>query len=389
MEKNQRLEMLQGIQNIKIAFDPGSSVTKVVYQIDSNKPCVLLMEPEVIKVPVESVEQRTYSSAGVVTPVNDAWLKFRARDDNCFAVGFLAQQFKASIQLDQLKYEAAIVKALATIGAVVQREALKESVDVHLAVLLPLGEFADKEKFKEQLTKQARHIHFRDQHIQPNLESLMVSPEGSGFAMKLLREKGQDWFVRREAVCSLMLGHRNSSLLTFNHGQIDMNASSTTDLGFVQLVDKVIEKTSGQSRQSLTRTIYEIGNNISTENILLRSLAKSKQPKNIETEVDQIASAIKIAKQEYWQLLKEWLDGILPTRIDSLCIGGGAGYYLRHEIKSHLGWANPSWSTRDMANTITDAVNQFEDPSLKHRLIDVWNIFSESFESIIESDRVA
>ena len=377
--------MLQGTQNIKIAFDPGSSVTKVVYQVDSNDLCVVLMEPEVIEVPIESVAQRNHSSAGVVTPINDAWLKFRAKDDSCFAVGFLAQQFKASMQLDQLKYEAAIVKALATIGAIIQREALEESVDVHLAVLLPLGEFADKERFKKQLTKQARHIHFREQHIQPSLKSLMVSPEGSGFVMKLLREKGQDWFVRREAVCSLMLGHRNSSLLTFNHGQIDMNASSTTDLGFVQLVDKVIAKTSGQSRQSLTRTLYEIGNNISTKEPLLRSLAKSRRSENIETEITQIADAVAIARREYWQLLQEWLDGVLPTRIDTLYIGGGAGYYLRDEIKSYLNWANPSWSTTNIANTVANAVKQFEDPSLKHRLIDVWNIFSESFKSTVES----
>lgn len=381
--------MLQGIQTIKIAFDPGSSATKVVYQINSNQPNVMLMEPEIIELPVTSIEQRSHSSAGVVTPINDAWLKLRARDDSCFAVGFLAQQFQASMQLDQLKYESAIIKALSVIGAIIQRESLEGSINLHLAVLLPLGEFADKDKFKKQLTKQSRHIYFRDQHIQPSIKSIIVSPEGSGFAMAQLQHKGQDWFVRREAVCSLMLGHRNSSLLTFNHGQIDMSASGTTDLGFVQLVDKVISKTSGQDRRSLTRTIYEIGNNIASDKPLLRSLVKSRHVGNIDEEAKQIAEAIQTARQEYWQLLKKWLNGILPTRIDSLCIGGGAGYYLRYEIKEHLEWADPSWGDADLANTIANAVKQFEDPSLKHRLIDVWSIFNEGFKTSAKSDRVA
>lgn len=361
---------------LEIAFDPGSSITKCVYQVNGEIHA-LLVEPEVIEVPVESIQQHT--QAGITTPSNDAWLKFRKRDDSCFLVGFLAQQFEASLKLKQLKYEDAVIKLLTVIGIVVQQEQLDgDSLKVSVAALLPLSEFADRERFEKQLSQRMRSFYFRDVHIQAELSDLLVTPEGSGFAFNLLRQHGKEWFVSREAVCCLMLGHRNSSLLVFNHGQIDMGASSTTDLGFVRLVDKVIERTSGQDRRSLTRTLYEIEDDLSPENQILRSLARSKRSKNIDQEISGISSAIHVARQEYWRLLKDWFEESLPTRIDKVCIGGGTSYYLRHQLNEFLGWTDPAWV--EPSDLIADISEKFEDPSLKRRLIDVWFVFQQSFE---------
>ena len=376
-------------QQIQIAFDPGSSATKAIYKLGGQTPHVILMEPEVIEVPLASIEQRSgYGDAGIVTPVNDAWISFRQRDENCFAVGYLARQLRASINLNRLKYENALFKLLAVLGAVVQREQLDGSdISVWISVLLPLGEFADRERFEQQLKQQIRSFYFRGERIQADLQEVRINPEGGGFTLELLRDRGKEWFTSREAICSLMLGHRNSSALVFSRGQLNMSASGTTDLGFVQLVDKVIQKTSGQNRYSLTRTLYEIGNDISSNNLLLRSLAKSERSKNVEQEIDQIVEAISVARQEYWQILKSWIDSVLPNRVDKLCVCGGAGYYLRNEIQNHLGWADPLWG--ESSGIVWEAAERLEDPSLNRRLLDVWYIFQWYFITNYQKDRQA
>ena len=328
-----------------------------------------------------SIEQYTHLAAGVATPMNSAWLKTRRRDSTCVVVGQLAQQFRASVSFQRLKYEDAVAKLLAAIGVIVQCEEEEiesmEPIQISVAALLPLSEFSDRERFEQQLERRLRSFYFRDQLIRAELADIYVMPEGSGFAFNLLREFGERWFAAREAVCCLMLGHRNSSLLIFRHGRIDLSASRTADLGFVQLVDKVIERSSGQDRRSLTRVLYELDDDPSPENSLLRSLAKSRQSRNIKREVSELSRVIQIARQEYWQLVKGWMEEFLPTRVDYVCIGGGTSYYLRDPLNDFLGWADPAWvEPSDMVSHIAD---ELEDPSLRRRLGDVWSVFYQYF----------
>lgn len=362
---------------IEVAFDPGTSITKCIYRVNGEiHP--LLMEPEVMELPAMSIEQHTHLTAGVATPMNSAWLKVRRRDPYCIAVGLLAREFRASVSLNRLKYEDAVAKLLAAIGVIVQREAIEDEViQVSVAALLPLGEFSDRERFEQQLGRRLRSFYFRDQLIRAELADIYVMPEGSGFAFNLLREFGERWFAAREAVCCLMLGHRNSSLLIFRNGRIDLSASSTSDLGFVQLVDKVIERSSGQDRRSLTRVLYELDDDPSPDNPLLKSLAKSRQSRNIKREVCELSRVVQVARQEYWQLVKGWIEEFLPTRVDYVCIGGGASYYLRHPLNEFLGWSDPAWV--EPADMVSHIAEELEDPSLRRRLGDVWSVFYQYF----------
>ncbi|MGB5971504.1 MAG: hypothetical protein WBG70_24580 [Spirulinaceae cyanobacterium] len=78
--------------------------------------------------------------------------------------------------------------------------------------------------------------------------------------------------------------------------------------------------------------MFEIGNEIESSSKLIRSLVKSRKPENIEAEVVQLTESIQTAKQEYWTLIRSWLDSALPSNINQVVICGGAAQYLETEI---------------------------------------------------------
>ena len=53
-------------------------------------------------------------------------------------------------------------------------------------------------------------------------------------------QNGAEWF-QQQTLAVLMFGHRNISLLLFERGKLAIG--NTTDLGFHQLVDKVLNRT--------------------------------------------------------------------------------------------------------------------------------------------------
>lgn len=360
-----------------IGFDPGMSGTKVVYTIDAGQPRLMTMESEIIQLPFESMTHRSNMvGIGVSRAENDSWVTLKKNASVCYAVGYLAKQFRASLQLEKLKFEDGVYKLLAVVGAIIQNEKLPDEIALRLTVLLPYGEFANRKQFRENLKRSLRSFYFRGQLLKVSLLSMVCGPEGGGAAWDLIGRYGESWLAQQEAVVVLMFGHRNTSSLVFSHGVVDSQRSKTTDLGFVRLVDKVIDRTSGQDRDSLSRGLYEIGYDISTNNPILRTLIKSTEERNIQAEVKDLVDAIKLARKEYWVLLKNWLQSAVPSRVDELLICGGAGFYLRPELSEYFAWAEPTWKTAD---GFESELGKFRDPSMQFRFADICQIFKGSF----------
>jgi len=367
---------------INIAFDPGSSLTKIVYAVDPHEPKLLTMGSEVIALEAVTLERYhdRQSSIGQASGTNDAHLKFRKRDTSVFAIGHLAQQFQASADLAHLKYERAVPKLLAAIGAIVERENCNtnEPIQVRLIALLPYGEYASREDFTEQLQKLGKRYYFRNERqLNLSFKSIHVLPEGGGFLLDLSERKSQTWLESREAMCVLMIGHRNASLLTFSRGIFDPNRSHTSDWGFIQLVDRAIESSAGQSRERLTRSIYQLGDNIDPDSRTLRSLTLSQRADSKEREAQRLAEAIESARSEYWQRLRDWFKQVVPRELDELTIAGGGAYYLRHELSEYFGWADPYWQTTDANDPL---IAEYPDPSLQHRICDIKAAYTTSFK---------
>ncbi len=363
---------------VRIALDTGLSGTKVVYSIGKGRPKLMLMRPEVIQLPVESIQtqQASVGQIGFVDVEKDAWVSLKKSASSVYAIGSLAKQFRASTRLETLKYEEGVYKLLAVLGAIIQKEQLPNEVAIRLTVVLPYGEITNRRQFQENLQKSLKNFYFRGRQIKASLVAMMCSPEGGGAIWTQIESHGESWFREQEAVVVLMLGHRNTSSLVFSHGGVETRKSRTTDLGFVQLVDKVIERTSGQDRDGLSRSIFEIGGDISTKNAILRSLIKSREEKNIETEAKTLVEVIRVARKEYWLLLKDWLDSSIPNRVDQLIISGGAGHYLRSELADYLGWADPTWEIVD--DGLELELNKFRDAAMQYRFADVWRLFKHT-----------
>lgn len=360
---------------IRVAFDPGSSLTKFIYSIGSKNPKLLTMSSETLKLTEESVARdiAEKSGVGIVNGINDAYLKYRKRDDDVYVVGQLAYELRTEVDLSQSKYESAVPKFLAAIGAILEKEGCDEpEIEVIPIILLPYNEFASRESFIQKLEERGKRYYFRGRKIALSFRSISVVPEGGGYLTELKAKHGEGWLEKREAVCVLMIGHRNASFLTFRYGRLDTKQSQTSDWGFVRLVDRAIEHSSGQSRERLTRDIYEIGNDIRPNHPVVQSLTRTKELENIKDEAVRLAEAIELARKEYWQLLREWLSEVTPRRVNSLTIAGGGASYCHSELSKFLAWANLEWNTLSKDEPL---LRDYPDSSLRHRIGDVYSAY--------------
>ncbi|NJK53594.1 MAG: hypothetical protein HC936_13735 [Leptolyngbyaceae cyanobacterium SU_3_3] len=181
------------------------------------------------------------------------------------------------IRTNEVKYERALYKVLAAVGAIAQQTNLPRKFSVSISALLPYGEYQNAPRFQQLLKQQLKNYSFRDERFQVKLEAFECRPEGGGLAMARVMQNGAEWF-QQQTLAVLMFGHRNTSLLLFERGKLAIG--NTTDLGFHQLVDKVLNRTSGQSADSLTSVIYSIGNQIAPDNPQLQHLVKTDRPLN-------------------------------------------------------------------------------------------------------------
>ncbi|NJN61208.1 MAG: ParM/StbA family protein [Coleofasciculaceae cyanobacterium RL_1_1] len=363
---------------IRVAFDPGSSLTKIIYSVDSSRPKLITMASETLKLDEESVGLSERDTVGILSGVNDAYLKYRKRDDRVYIVGQLANEFSATVDLSQSKYESAIPKFLAAIGAILNKEQCDGTdFEVIPLILLPYNEFASQDGFVQKLEGRGKRYYFRDRKICLSFPEIVVMPEGGGYLLELKSRYGAGWLEKRESVCVLMIGHRNASFLTFSHGRLNTKRSATSDWGFVRLVDRAIEHSSGQNRNRLTRDIYELGDDISANHPVVQSLTRTKELDNMRDEAAQLADAIQLARKEYWQLLRQWMSEIVPRRVDSLTIAGGGASYLHSELFQYFNWAEPNWHVIDNGSSL---LRDYPDSSLQHRVGDVYSGYLSHFK---------
>jgi hypothetical protein len=371
------------MSNLIVSFDPGASLTKIVYELATEgKPCLMTMEPEMLKLPQSSIDAYMSSRKGLESPkpVDEAWVSSPANGDTqCTVVGFLAQQFSASARLDKLKYETSIHKALAVIGAIAQHNKLPNRFSLSLTSLLPYGEYQNRQAFEQQLQSALKDFRFRGQRLRVKLERFECLPEGAGLAMIRQRQNGKEWF-NAQTIAVLMFGHRNTSLLLFERGK--MTAGYTNGLGFHQMVKRVIERTSGQDTTALTSAIYAAGSDITADNQAIRTLVKSREPKNIDYELQMIVNAIATAKAEYWSRLYDWLESTLPA-VNEVILSGGAALYLEQELQDCFQEISTYWGAdlqQQVQEVFKDKSNDYyrtfrEQEALSFRLIDAFGLF--------------
>ncbi|EAZ87919.1 hypothetical protein CY0110_00805, partial [Crocosphaera chwakensis CCY0110] len=169
------------LKKVIVGFDVGSSLNKILYQVEGSDVQYMVMEPEHLALPPES-EASLPVDSGMGRPEDNAWIQFK-KGEKCHAVGRVADDFKASVNLKTLKWEIATPKILGAIGAIAEREGLGTEFRLDLGVLLPFGEITSTEQLESELKSSLRGFYFRHQRLKVKLERYKCVPEGSGLAM--------------------------------------------------------------------------------------------------------------------------------------------------------------------------------------------------------------
>lgn len=374
---------------LRLSVDLGASLVKALYQIEGRLGAIT-MDPQLMSLPLASLRsyKNSLSMADTLLPEDDAWLAFKKSSDECIVLGYLAKQFKAGAKLDQLKYEQATPKLMAIVGSISQKEGLEGEIDLLAAVLLPYGEYVNREQLKKEFERKAKSYYFRDKKFNVCTELFTCLPEGGGLIANLTRVNGDEWFAVRKVVV-LMCGHRNTSLLIFDRGGLN-SQSQTTDLGFIRLVESIIQRTTLNDTDVLTKRVYELGNDVTSRKDSLRVLIRAFQAEHINDEARHLAEVIAAARQEYWILLRNWLESTIPKELDELIIAGGASYYLKEELDQFLAWAEPSWGISSTSEQLLRKIlgKKPDRESLLKRFKDAYALHSALFQNLSPAEKL-
>lgn len=377
-----------------VSLDPGTSLTKIVYQVVAQdvscEPKIISMEPSVIEVDEELID--IYESRKIYnpSPENDAWIKY---EENYYAVGFLAQKyFDARNSLKELKYENSIPKVLAACGAIVTREAnatreantMRETntkneangnktdlgcnFDLSLALLLPYGEWEDRERLENALANALKEFNFQSQNFCVNLKVFECMPEGGGLMLTQSRKLGDRF--NSMAIAILMLGYRDVSTVVFDRG---IPSGSSDKFGLVWMLEKIRTLTSGQNLYDLIKPIHQAGSKPNEKN--LKSLIKSKNEDFRADEIENLISSVLSSRKEYWKKISDWLFANIPVDIDLVIIGGGTSKYFHKELKKYFSDTKISWASELEEDIILDFDIPKKRNELPLRFTDVYGLF--------------
>ena len=329
--------------DISLAIDTGNSGTKIIYSFpQSNRVNYMFMSSAVEEVSKQRLEvnlrQNNWLRLGEAK--ERAWLSL---GNNFLVVGAFAEAFSPRDKRALPKYEEALYKVLAAIGAIADSRGFsrRKKLKIHLGLLLPWNEFQDRERMLLRLKELAEDFEFCGRKLRVSIEKWVCYPEGGGVAMSRINTLGMEWFVKHQ-VGILMLGDRNWSGIYFKNGTIADGESPRE--GFSYFLDRVIESAPCLlRREQLEKAIFQSINRrgkTSWENLeAIKSLATARDAKLRKSEIQDIADAISLFSREWEEKLFRFLDRIFPSSLNELNVCGGAFPFFESLIRD---WSNCS-----------------------------------------------
>ena len=380
---------------LTLIFDPGTSLTKVLYKAGRNGSVKhLTMDSHLLTVGVEIVG-RLNKTSDFGKPEDNAWLQ--TDDSSCHLVGRLAQEYRALTSIKSLKYESIVPKILALIGAIAIKEKLSHFIKLDLAILLPYGEFSNSLELEKELLESIGQFKFQGDEYQVELQQSGFFPEGAGIFSYGSQNKSPD-LIQSETSAVLMFGYRNTSLLLFKNGTLSIDSSGSTDLGFYNFSDSIIKQTSGLTREDIQSAIYSkqeriinhqtaLGEDQSVTTLAIEDLVKARDSQRAKVEKSRIATAVANSRKEYWQLLAAWLDEVLPSQrhLDRLILTGGTSGFFQQELQDYMSkkYSNIEVSSTDeieqellsVLHLSEAGLKKFKQQQLPLRFADAWGVF--------------
>ncbi|NJL82320.1 MAG: hypothetical protein HC890_04000 [Chloroflexaceae bacterium] len=352
--------------DLYLSADFGSSSTKIIYQFhDWSRPQFLLLDPLVESVSRPAFDdfwqrQHWHTSIGSPLPQQEAWLAWQ---EQVYVVGDLAHQFLPDCdQIFKLKYENAVWKLAAALGAICQQPELTlppaRVRSLALGVLLPYDEYIDRDNFFTFAAQVLNGYEFRGERFQWSLKTTFCLPEGGGIFSDYLMNSGST-LVRQQHLLVLMLGHRNTTLLRFDRGE--QKAADSPKIGFyADMLQQVCRLKSGLNEALLLNALFlglkqgkcftvainHCGSQIYPSQHpdwkslkAIQALVTTTVPDLRSREINQLAEAIAIATEQYWQKISKWLHKHLSSHLETLnvaLVGGGAAIFCAPELEKFL-----------------------------------------------------
>ncbi|MCL1474605.1 ParM/StbA family protein [Argonema antarcticum] len=344
-----------------LALDTGGEGSKFIYSSISGKAHSGFMEPEVIEITQSSQSEFQTLKLSVAEPEDTCWVGCNGQ---YHAVGYLAKtQFLANDRLAESKVEAATYKALAAIWVMALKLKLKERFKLAVKVVLPPGEFADRETFQTKLLSQAKNFSTPSGKISAEIVHFQCLPEGAGIYLNYL--DANENALKRKTIAIVMLGHRNASVLISRRGVL--KEGLTSNLGFQQLVRSVQYRCSNQTSDRLTPAIARAGWEIDLTKLYPLALSSSERER--VKEVEQIEEAIKKAQPEYFNALQSWLINTVPFDTEEIIFCGGTADYLKPKLSLAFNRFDLTWHANTKIPPELDSCN------LGSRLCDVYGLY--------------
>ncbi len=382
-KKKKTAQRSKPLKKVIVCVDVGSSLNKILYQVEGHDVQYMVMEPEHLTLPPSSVTSLPLDS-GMGRPSDNAWIRFK-KGEECHVVGRCAHDFKAFVNFKTLKWKIATPKILGALGAIAEREKLGAEWSLDLGVLLPWGEISSTEQLESELKSAMRGFYFRSTRLKVKLERYKCVPEGSGLAM--WTGMNQNATLAQNNIAYLMFGHRNTSGLFFRRGSLSRAYCSTTTLGFYDLIDKMRGKVAGLERKDLLRAMK------TTNQMMRGSGGYFEKPftdinwdviTKSEQEVEKLQTAYETSLSEYWALVSNWLNSTLPhaIEIDGIFCCGGASGLLLDNVCQYFRGINVYLpllcgdELKSVLNLEDYSNKKFLELNLVSRFTDVWGFFS-------------
>lgn len=345
-------------ETLLLVLDFGGSATKIIGGLTGTEREAVAMNPEICEMPKETLQSKTIGGIKGARQ-NRAWVGV---SDKYYAVGYLAKSYLATPQLKPLKASLAIPKILSACWVMAELFNLGNRFNLSLACFLPPGEYEDKAEFKKELSSALSEFETPDGIFKISLKDFDCKPEGSGVFM-------EHWRLEKEtalnALCvNLMFGYRNASAVLVERGNV--GKFQTTDLGFIQMVESVQQKTSGYTIEKLTKAIAQWDG---TDDNCLMSLLRQETKEAKVIELDNLKSQIQIARIEYLSRLKNWLREVVPKDVEQIVISGGTADYLKPDLKE---WAKTVSPVTLFWHGGVKLPEDIQAVGLGNRMADVW-----------------
>ena len=326
--------------DITLIADFGGSGTKAIYwnpKSDLIEARSLFLGSQVINASSLDFE---HELASIKAPEDRCCFEIEGRR---FAVGYLAELHNAHEGLGQSKYLRAVLKVLALISVIVEKEKQlqrrKKPLQLSLVIFLPHGEASNVSYFKAAFnTFTQGKIKTAVGDFELEIKFLAARSEGEGIYRSFPEEK------QRAETGLLMVGYRNSSFLVCRSGTVV--DGHTTDLGMIRMVEQVGKAEGITDYSLLTQAIAIAGFDLHNQ-VPFHKLLANESDFLKETRINNLVEAIKVARSNYVNLLISKLRDVMSSSIDEMVLAGGTATLLEASLSDSLNesfpWLKLNW----------------------------------------------